>query len=127
MVKPDDQGDEKVTEDRILDAANDVFMRHGTGGSRMQEIAEHAGVNKALLHYYFRSKERLAEAVFKRAAQRLMPTILRIMASDDPLEDKVRAVIGHYMDVLNRTPYLPGYLLSEMHHHPERLEQLVTN
>lgn len=124
MVKPPDESHGE-TEDRILDAANDVFMRHGTGGARMQEIAEQAGVNKALLHYYFRSKERLAEAVFKRAAQHLMPAILKMMVSDAPLEDKVRAVINQYMDVLTRTPYLPGYLLSEMHHHPDRLERLI--
>src|SRR5205809_116474 len=52
------------TESRILDAAHAVFLRSGTAGARMQEIADEAGVNKALLHYYFRNKERLAGAVF---------------------------------------------------------------
>src|SRR5690606_7449438 len=86
-----------------------------------------AGVNKALLHYYFRSKDRLAEAVFQRAARRLLPPALTILASGDPIEAKVRKVVAHQMDVLTATPDLPGYVLSEMHHHPERVEQLVTS
>lgn len=114
------------TEDRILDAAHAVFLRRGTAGARMQEIADEAGVNKALLHYYFRSKERLAEAVFKRAAQRLFPPVLAVMGSDAPLEEKVRRVIEHELTVLSETPALPGYILSEMHHHPERIEQVIT-
>lgn len=116
---------ESDTENRILDAANAVFLRRGTAGARMQEIADEAGVNKALLHYYFRSKERLAQAVFRRAAQRLFPPLLRVMTSDASLEDKVRLFIDHELQTLSEVPHLPGYLVSEMHHHPERLEQLL--
>ena len=118
-------GDDGETEERILDAAHAVFLRHGTAGARTQDIADEAGVNKALLHYYFRSKERLAGAVFQRAARRLMPPILAMLASDAPLEEKVREVVRHEIDTLRTTPGLPGYLLSEMHHHPERLASLV--
>jgi len=116
---------ESETEDRILDAAHAVFLRQGTAGARMQEIADEAGVNKALLHYYFRSKERLAEAVFRRAARRLMPPMLAMMASDAPLDEKVRGLIRHELEMLSETPGLPGYLVCEMHHHPERLDQLM--
>ena len=118
-------GDDGETEERILDAAHAVFLRHGTAGARTQDIADEAGVNKALLHYYFRSKDRLAEAVFQRAARRLMPPILAMLASEAPLEDKVREVVRREIDTLRATPGLPGYLLSEMHHHPERLATLV--
>lgn len=113
------------TEDRILDAAHAVFLRSGTSGARMQEIADEAGVNKALLHYYFRSKQRLAEAVFRRAAQRLFPPVLAILVSDAALEAKVRRAVEHLLSVLSEAPDLPGYVLSEMHHHPERFEQLI--
>ena len=113
------------TEDRILDAAHAVFLRRGTAGARTQEIADEAGVNTALLHYYFRSKERLAEAVFQRAARRLIPPLLAMMASDLPLEEKVRELVRRELETLAATPGLPGYLLSEMHHHPERLEGLM--
>ena len=119
--------DDKDTEDRILDAAHAVFLRRGTAGARMQEIADEAGVNKALLHYYFRSKERLADAVFGRAARRLLPPVLATMASPASIEEKVRTVIAHELKMLSETPDLPGYLLAEMHHHPERLEQMVSS
>ena len=91
----------------------------------MREIAEEAGVNKALLHYYFRSKSKLAEAVFRRAAQRLLPPVLEILRSEAPIDEKVRGVVEVELSQLARNPYLPGYILSELAHHPERAPQLV--
>lgn len=114
------------TEQRILDAAHAVFLRRGTAGARMQEIAAEAQVNQALLHYYFRSKDRLAEAVFRRAAMRLVPPVLEILASDEPLADKVDAVVRHELDRLTESPHLPGYIIAELTHHPERAGQLFT-
>jgi AcrR family transcriptional regulator len=113
------------TEWRILDAAHVVFVRTGTAGARTQEIAREAGVNSALVHYYFRSKARLAEAVFKRAAGQLLPTVIRILASDAALEDKVAQVVEVELQQLSRAPFLPAYVLSELAHHPERAPQLV--
>jgi AcrR family transcriptional regulator len=112
------------TEQRILDAAHAVFLRRGTTGARMQEIAEEAGVNKALLHYYFRSKERLAEAVFVRAARGLLPPVIETLGSDATLEEKVERVVAIEIDHLSRNRFLPGYILSELTHHPERAAQL---
>src|SRR5437762_13767076 len=92
------------TEQRILDAAHAVFLRRGTAGARTQEIAKEAGVNSALLHYYFRTKERLAAAVFQRAASQLMPAVIGILASDANLEEKVRQVIDVELRQLLATP-----------------------
>jgi TetR/AcrR family transcriptional regulator len=114
------------TEARILEAAHAVFVRRGTAGARMQEIAHEAGVNQALLHYYFRSKERLAEAVFRRAAGELLPRVIDVLASDGAIEDKVARVVELELDHLLRAPFLPGYLISELHHHPERVPQLIS-
>jgi TetR/AcrR family transcriptional regulator len=113
-------------EQRILDAAHRVFLRRGSAGARTQEIADEAGVNKALLHYYFRSKERLATAVFHRAAARLMPPVIATLASDAELEDKIRRVIQIELDVLLRHPYLPGYIISELTHNPARGKQFLS-
>src|SRR5262245_12298371 len=71
---------------RILDAAHAVFLRRGTAGARMQEIAAEAGVNQALLHYYFRTKDRLSKAAFERAASEFMPAIVQVLGSDADLE-----------------------------------------
>jgi len=126
MVKPASQGRDSDTEQRILDAAHAVFVRRGTAGARTQEIAKEAGVNSALLHYYFRTKDRLAEAVFKRAAGHLMPRVIGILASDLPLEQKVEQVVDVELRQLQKTPYLPGYIISELTHHPARAAQLFS-
>lgn len=123
MVKLNNQ----ETEARILDAARSVFLRRGTAGARMAEIAEEAGVNQALLHYYFRSKAGLAEAVFQRAARELFPPVLRTLASDAPLEEKVREVVVLELDTLRDNPFLPGYVLAELNHQPERVGQFVAS
>jgi len=115
------------TETRILDAAHEVFMRRGTAGARMTEIAREAGVNHALVHYYFRSKQRLAEAVFRRAIGQFFPTMIGVLASDAPIEEKVRLVAAAQIDMLLRNRYLPGYLLAELNHYPERAEQLLNS
>ena len=116
---------DRDTEQRILDAAHTVFVRRGTEGARTQEIAEEAGVNKALLHYYFRNKSRLAEAVFRRVATGLFMSAGAIFGSDDDLDTKVRRIVTLYLDQLSRTPYVPGYLIGELNQHPERAKQLL--
>jgi AcrR family transcriptional regulator len=112
-------------EQRILDAAHRVFLRRGSAGARTQEIADEAGVNKALLHYYFRTKERLAAAVFRRAATKLLPPVIATLASDEDLETKVARVIEIELDVLVQHPYLPGYIIAEITHQPARVKELI--
>lgn len=121
MIKDQD------TEQRILQAARTVFVRSGTAGARMQEIAEEAGVNQALLHYYFRSKERLSEAVFADTAGRMFPAIIAILGSDASIAEKVDKVVETYLENMLRSPFLPGYIISELHHHPERIPKLLGN
>src|SRR3954449_11183480 len=90
------------TEKRILDAAHAVFVRRGTAGARMQEIAAEAGVNQALLHYYFRNKEQLAHAAFERAAKALFPAVVQAIASGGALDDTVRRIVDIELDQLSR-------------------------
>src|SRR5215831_8797118 len=116
---------DRDTEQRILDAAHAVFVRRGTAGARMQEIAEEARVNKALLHYYFRSKARLSEAIFRRVASGLFGRVGAILGSAATLDEKVRQVVALYLDQLSATPYAPGYVISEINQHPERAKQLI--
>src|SRR5689334_11060285 len=96
---------DRHTEQRILDAAHAVFVRRGTAGARMQEIAAEAGVNKALLHYYFRNKARLGEAIFRRVAQGLFARVAAVLGGDGNLDEKVRQVVALYIDQLMLTPY----------------------
>ena len=123
MTKPRSGASEKdsATEARILSSARAVFIRRGTAGARMQEIAEEAGVNQALLHYYFRTKEGLAATIFKESASRLLPAVLGVLTSDLPLREKIEGFVHLYIDTVRSSPFLPGYIISEMQHHPERL------
>jgi TetR/AcrR family transcriptional regulator len=128
MVKPKSKPNvnrDRDTEQRILDAAHVVFIRRGTAGARMQEIAEEAGVNKALLHYYFRNKSRLGEAVFRRVATGMFARLAGIMGGDAEIETKVIQVVELYFTQLSKVPYVPGYVLSELNQHPERSGQLL--
>lgn len=124
-LSPDD-ADASETEVRILEAAHRVFLRRGTAGARMQEIADEAGVNKALLHYYFRSKDRLAETIFLRAARTLFPRMLQTIASDLPLPEKLQKAVEIELNILEENPYLPGYLIAEFQYRPDRLRELLT-
>lgn len=119
---PDENPD---AEERILQAARRVFIRRGTAGARMQEIADEAGVNPALLHYYFRSKERLAERVFLEAAGRLVHALAPVATADAPLEELVEQFVHRYIDEVRRSPFIPGYVVAEIHHHPERVPALL--
>jgi TetR/AcrR family transcriptional regulator len=113
------------TEAKILEAARSVFIRRGTAGARMQEIAAEAGVNQALLHYYFRSKDQLGAAVFGHMASRLFPALLQVLAGDAPLDAKIDQIVAIYHENLANNPFLPSYVLSELQYHPERIEQVL--
>jgi len=117
--------DTASTETRILEAAHRVFLRHGTAGARMQDIADEAGVNRALLHYYFRSKDKLSEAVFTRAARTLLPRMFQTLAADLPLREKLKRVVDIELDLLSDNPYLPGYVIAEFQYRHDALRSLL--
>jgi len=125
MVKPSGQT-ETDTRQRILDAADEIFVRRGIDGARMQEIADHAGVNKALVHYYFRSKTNLARSVWLRIASSFVPGIFEMMASDLSLDDKIDQFVDAYHTTLTRHPYLLAYVISEAARHPDLVDDFYS-
>jgi len=110
---------EKTTEEKILAAAKKVFISKGMSGARMQDIADEAGINKALLHYYFRSKEKLFEVIFSEAAQKLFPKINSIFESDITLFEKIEHFSEEYITVMVENPYLPLFVLNEISQDPK--------
>ena len=113
------------TEDKILEAAKNVFVAKGMEGARMQEIADEAGINKALLHYYFRSKERLFEAIFSEIIKFAFPKITRIAQSDEPFVTKLEQVVDAYVDLLIKHPFIPGFVMKELNRDPSGLFKMV--
>lgn len=113
------------TEEKILGAAKSVFVSKGMEGARMQEIADEAGINKALLHYYFRSKERLFEAIFAEIIKFAFPKVTRIVGSDEPIVAKIEQVIDAYIELLIEHPFIPGFIIKELNRDPSGLFKLV--
>src|SRR4249920_2351657 len=98
------------TEEKILSAAKKVFISRGMAGARMQDIADEAGINKAMLHYYFKNKEKLFEVIFMEAAAQLFPRINEIFFSDYSLFEKIERFCEEYMAVVMENPYLPLFV-----------------
>jgi TetR/AcrR family transcriptional regulator len=111
------------TEQKILTAAREVFFQKGFSGARMQDIADEAGINKALLHYYFRSKEKLFETIFREAFEKLVPRIIEVFSSDFPFFDKIRAFCEAYITMAMENPFIPIFILNEMHRNPEGFQK----
>ena len=110
---------DQSTEERILDAAKKVFISKGMSGARMQDIADEAGINKALLHYYFRSKEKLFETIFKEIMQQVLPVMSAIIESDKPLFEKIKLFCNEYIENIKKAPFIPIFILSEVNKQPE--------
>lgn len=113
-------GIDSNTEQAIFKAARNVFTHKGLSGARMQEIADEAGINKALLHYYFRSKDKLFEAIFRDVIRTFFPQIVTVIISDLPLFDKIRLFVDYYTDLLIQNPEIPGFIFHEVSLNPER-------
>lgn len=116
---------EKQTEDRIFESATEVFIEKGMDGARMQDIANHAGINKALLHYYYRTKERLFEAVFEKMAKLIFSRFAPVLDENASLEDKIRFFFREHISFLQKNPRLPAFILNEINRNPARIRKLL--
>jgi len=115
---------EKSTEDKILAAAKKIFLKKGMAGARMQDIADEAGINKAMLHYYFRNKDKLFEVIFLDAAEKFFPKVNYIFEAEMPLFEKIEYFCDEYISILVENPYLPVFVLNEIN---RDLEGFLTN
>ena len=118
---------EKLTEEKIFEAATDVFVEKGLDGARMQDIADHAEINKALLHYYFRTKDKLFSAVFEMIAKKIFKKFAPVFDDDLNLEEKIRFFFREHISFLQANPRLPGFLLNEVNRNPARIKKLLNN
>jgi TetR/AcrR family transcriptional regulator len=110
-----DQTTDKITtEERILAAAKTVFTQKGYAGTRMQEVADTAGINKAMLHYYFRSKEKLFRVILSEALNVLAPVVLRVLKSDKDVLGKLEDMVNNYLQILLDRPHLPLFVMHEL-------------
>lgn len=110
------------TEEKFKEAARIVFTKKGYAATRTRDIAQQAGLNLALLNYYFRSKEKLFEIVMLEKVQQLFESIEP--GFNDPttsLEEKFSIIASQYIDMLIKNPDLPIFVLSEIRNNPKQL------
>src|SRR5436309_11093265 len=98
---------DQSAEEKIIAAARKVFLSKGMDGARMQDIADEAGINKALLHYYFRSKDKLFEHIFMEVVAAFLPRIFAILESEATLFEKIEQFCSEYIGQEIKTPYVP--------------------
>ena len=116
---------EKATEEQIFDAASRVFQQDGYAGARMQQIADEANINKSMLHYYYRSKEKLFREVFQKQLARFFPSIFEILGSELSLDKKIPRLIDAYYDFLQDNPNVVQFVIQEMNNHPGEFKRFM--
>jgi TetR/AcrR family transcriptional regulator len=118
---------DKQTEEKIFESATEVFIEKGMDGARMQDIANHAGINKSLLHYYYRTKDHLFNAVFEMIAGQMFKKFAPVFDENMSLEDKLRFFFREHITFMQKNPRLPSFILNEFHRNPERISKLIKN
>ena len=116
---------QKATEEQIFEAASRVFQSDGYAGARMQQIADEANINKSMLHYYYRSKDKLFRAVFQKQLTRFFPTIFEVLGSELTLDKKVPRLIDAYYNFLQDNPTVVQFIIQEMNNHPEEFKRFM--
>ncbi|MDE7437183.1 MAG: TetR/AcrR family transcriptional regulator [Muribaculaceae bacterium] len=112
----------KDTEQKILKYAEEEFLSKGYAGARTTSIAEAAGVTHAMLHYYFRTKDKLFERILQEKTTKLHDMLIESVTVQDEnaqIEDVVREIISSHLDFLCQNPELPGFLIGEMQRNPQ--------
>lgn len=118
--------DRENRRDRIKQAAAEVFAERGFDGARMQEIADRAGANKAMIYYYFDSKEALFSAIFTEnfsAMLKMFNSVLQVQAVDPQVV--IPQLVHLHLDFLSRHPELPRMIIREIHSGNPVVEKLV--
>jgi len=118
---------EKNTEDKIVSAAKKVFITKGMDGARMQEIADEAGINKALLHYYFRTKNKLFDKVFSIIFKDVLDVLEQAVYNELSFEQFVEQFITQYIKLLKSKPFIPHFVIHELNRKPERIVEQMQN
>lgn len=121
-VKTTKPTDDFSTEEKIKNAARIVFHKKGFAATRTRDIAEEAGINLALLNYYFRSKEKLFDLIVLETLQGFLRLVKEGFNDESTtIEKKVEAIVNNYIDLLTNNPDVPLFILSELRNNPNAL------
>jgi len=114
--------EEAQTEKLIKEKAKILFFQKGFLNATTQEIADEAGVNRALIHYYFRSRELMLEALLDETLQEKRDRVRSVLTSDLPFREKIANYIDTIVDYGLKYPYLDNFIISETARRPEKVK-----
>lgn len=104
-----------ILEEKIIAVAKEVFIEKGFDGASMSDIAARVGINRPTLHYYYRTKDKMFQAVFLSIIQSFIPKIQDVFVDDNkPFSEKIRIVVDTYLEVAKNNPYLPMFVMREI-------------
>jgi len=113
---------EATTEERILDAAMKVFTRKGFAATRTEEIAKEAGINRTLLHYYYRDKQTIFNLIFETRFKEFFKGLFVIFEADNiSLFEKIERMVDHEITTLSKHPHMARFVITEIAHEPNLL------
>lgn len=120
------QSEPQSTEERILEAAVQEFMTKGYAGARTTAMAEAAGVTHAMLHYYFRTKDKLLDRIIESKIGTLRDIMLASLGDPTiPLFDKIKSTIENHQDFIAANPELPRFMINEVLNRPDRMPKVI--
>lgn len=111
-------------ESKILEAAEKLFFSKGFAGTSTTMIAKEVGCNQALVHYYFRTKENLFQAIFEKKIKLFLSNLLAVGNEELSFEEKLRKKIETHFDMIAANPQLPLFFFNELNSNPERIPGL---
>jgi AcrR family transcriptional regulator len=117
------QDDYTEVQRKIINTARELFVKKGFKGTTVRDIATESGTNVAMVNYYFRSKEKLFDAIFEEAFSILSEKIFYWIDLDLPFNERIRNWVYSYYDVLLEYPYLPLFVMNELSVNPYKLSK----
>jgi AcrR family transcriptional regulator len=108
----------------IVETAERLFLEKGFSGTSTTDIARKAGCNQALIHYYFRTKEKLFNVIFEKKLIFFLEQLLKVHSESVGLKERIRLMIESHFDLIAANPQFPGFITSELLASPKRLTAL---
>lgn len=115
----------ETSRQKAINSARELFIKNGRDGASMQEIADHAGINKGLLHYYFKSKKRLFHEVFRSEFNSVYADVNKILNNPGTMEEKLAGIIDRYFELLSENPELPAFVMFEVNKSPQLVKEMA--
>ena len=108
-------------ENLIIEAAKSVFVRKGYKAATMSDVAAEVGIGRTALHYYFRTKDILFDAVFDKLLSSLLPNLDKVMDEESTILEKLPSIVDLYLGIIRQNPQFPNFVVSELNRDSKHL------